>query len=105
MLAIIISRNVSQEKAWSAIDVGTVDLELINCNVGELLEEQLSDIEIQSLINYLENKDCAGEIPKYYKKHLSKLTIVMDCYVILIMVIHTHRYNEIFERGNFRVRP
>ena len=58
-------------------------LELTNHNVGELLEGQLNDFEIRSVINYLEKKkDCAGEIPKCYKKHLSKLTIVngLLCY-------------------------
>ena len=66
-----ISRDISEEKAWNATDVGIADLELIHYNVGELLEEQLSDIEIGSVINYLGNKDCAGEIPKCYKKHLT----------------------------------
>ena len=59
-----ISGNISEEKAWNAIGVGIADLELNNYNVGELLEEQSNDVEIQSVINYLENKDCAGEIPK-----------------------------------------
>ena len=59
-----ISRNISEEKTWNAIDVGIVDLELINNNVGELLKEQLNDIEIRNIINYLENKDCTGKIPK-----------------------------------------
>ena len=36
----------------------------------------MNEIEIRSVINYLENKDSAGEIPKCYKKHLSKLAIV-----------------------------
>ena len=59
-----ISRNISEEKTWNAIDVGIVDLELTNNNVGELLKEQLNDIEIRSIINYLESKDCTGKIPK-----------------------------------------
>ena len=56
-----ISRNISEEKAWNAIDVGIADLEFNHYNVGELLEEQLYDIEIRSVINYLENKDLLGK--------------------------------------------
>ena len=61
---------------WSAIDVGIVDLEMTSYNLIELLEEQLNDSEIPSVINYLENKNSEGEIPKCYKKHLSKLSVV-----------------------------
>ena len=60
-----ISENISEEKAWNATDVGNVDLELTNYNVGELLDGQSKDIEIRGVINFLENQDCAGEIPKY----------------------------------------
>ena len=38
-----ISRNISEEKEWNAIDVGIVDLELTNYSVGEFLEEQLDE--------------------------------------------------------------
>ena len=59
-----------------------MDLELTNYNIGEISEKQLNDIEIRSVINYLENRNCAGEIPKCYKKHLSKSTVVngLLCY-------------------------
>ena len=49
---------------------------MTNHNVGELLEGQLNDFEIRSVINYLEKKRLCWEIPRCYKKHLSKLTIV-----------------------------
>ena len=41
-----------------------MDLELTNYNVDELLDGQSNDIEIRGVINFLGNKDCAGEIPK-----------------------------------------
>ena len=100
-----ISRNISEEKAGNAIDVGIVDLELTNYDVGELLEEQLNDIEIRSVINHLENKACAGEIGKCYKKHLSKLTIANGelCYTHhnnILFVTPTSLREEILESGH-----
>ena len=53
----------------------------------------------------MENKDCAGEIPKCYKKHLSKLTIVngLLCYThhgnILVVTPKSSR-EEILEVGH-----
>ena len=60
-----IMKNIIEEKTWNAFNVGNVDLELTNYNVGELLDGQSKDIEIRGVINFLENQDCAGEIPKY----------------------------------------
>ena len=65
----------------------------------------MNDIEIRSVINYLENKDCAGEIPKCYKKHLSKLIIAngLLCYAhhgnILVVTPKSLR-EEILELGH-----
>ena len=108
IVSYFISRNISEDKAWNAIDVGTVDLELTNYNVGKLFEEELNDIKIRSVINYLENKDCAGEITKCCKKHLSKLIIVngLLCYTqhghILVVAPKSLR-DKILEEGHYQL--
>ena len=77
-----IMKNIIEEKTWNAFNVGNVNLELTNYNVGELSDGQSKDIEIRGVINFLENQDCAGEISKCSKKHLSKLNFVngLLCY-------------------------
>ena len=67
-----ISRNLKEEQVWTAIDVGVVDFELTNYSMNELLIEQLNDCEIKTVIDYLQKKSKVGEIPKYFRKHLSK---------------------------------
>ena len=71
-----ISRNLKEQKAWSVIDVGVVDLDLTNYDMNELLEKQLNDVEIRNVLNYLRDKNNKIEIIKGFKKHLSKLTLV-----------------------------
>ena len=100
-----ISRNLKEEQVWTAIDVGVVDFELTNYSMNELLIEQLNDCEIKTVIDYLQKKSKVGEIPKYFRKHLSKLSIVDEllCYNhhgnMLIVTPKTLR-DEILELGH-----
>ena len=57
-----ISRNLKEQKAWSVIDVGVVDLDLTNYDMNELLEKQLNDVEIRNVLNYLRDKNNKIEI-------------------------------------------
>ena len=47
-------------------------LELTNHNVGELLEGQLNDFEIRSVINYLEKKRLCWGNPKMLQETFIK---------------------------------
>ena len=80
------SRNISDKEAWNAVDVGIVDLELTNYNVGELLEEQLNDIEILSVIIW-KIKIVLGKCQNVARNIYRNQLLSMDCYVILIMVL------------------